>query len=177
MARLLCRVEGVNFGATVFDTNDLSTIRGASLALLALPETVSAALPSDAMLLYAGASQCAHIVDTALSADALAATVTKALAAADGPLAHLTTVVDVVAIKGGDEMDALNRAEARNHARQFRQWTLDPLPFTADAKDVGALEGARPGTVSSILPKGKGALLIPRPPRPADSPTVRCRRP
>ncbi len=37
-------VEGVNFAATLFDTNDISTIRGSSLALLRMADAVAEAL-------------------------------------------------------------------------------------------------------------------------------------
>lgn len=50
----LIRIEGVNLGATVYDTNDLSTIRGASLALLRhatrWPERLSKDLPTGSMV-------------------------------------------------------------------------------------------------------------------------------
>lgn len=37
-------VEGINFAATLFDTNDISTIRGSSLALLRMADAVAEAL-------------------------------------------------------------------------------------------------------------------------------------
>ena len=38
LAYFLIRIEGCNFASTILDTNDLSTIRGASLAYLKLPQ-------------------------------------------------------------------------------------------------------------------------------------------
>jgi len=152
----------VNFGATLLETNDLSTIRGGSLALLALEEKVAAALEGrrsgKTELLYAGASQCAFRLTTTETAAALRQAVVTALDRAkpgQDPAAHLCTVVDVVEIPGGDENLALKQAEACNHARQFRQWTLDPLPFVDTARDACALDGMRPAFTEEKRPDPK----------------------
>jgi hypothetical protein len=44
MPRFLLRIEGVDFATTLTDTDDLSTIRGASQAYLYLPERIAARL-------------------------------------------------------------------------------------------------------------------------------------
>ena len=54
-------VEGVDFDETLYDTNDLSTLRGASLTLLAMPERVMALLnqalgDDNVELIFSGAS-------------------------------------------------------------------------------------------------------------------------
>lgn len=159
MVRWVLRVEGVNFDATVDDTNDLSTTRGASLALLRLDRAVAQALgglQSAPKPLYSGASQCAFVLDTdEAGAEAARRRVEDALRRPGGgkePFPHLTFVVDVAA---GDATDAaLDRAEARNHARQFRRWTVAPQPFAA-SDDADPLETVRPGTEDSWLPPGK----------------------
>lgn len=175
MGTWLCRVEGVNFNTTVFDTNDLSTVRGASLGLLHLDRAVTQTFPT-CKTIFSGASQCAVVVER----DGDEATVTQAVrkeinavlsdraAVREGldkkgeaapPFPALTTVIDVVPV--ADERKetvaaALRIAEARNRSRQFRQWTLDPLEVSTDGKDVGAFEHGRPGTVAVPLPKDKG---------------------
>ncbi|SDE65616.1 hypothetical protein SAMN05421720_109155 [Rhodospira trueperi] len=175
MGAWLCRVEGVNFNTTVFDTNDLSTVRGASLGLLHLDRAVTAALP-EAQGVFSGASQCAVVVDRegdeATVARELRETINAVLtdrtpvwmgmdkkAETAPPFPALTTVIDVVPLENRDKetvATALDLAEARNRTRQFRQWTLDPLEVSTDGKDVGAFEHGRPGTVEVPLPEGKG---------------------
>lgn len=159
MKSYILRVEGGNFDATIDDTNDLSTRRGASLSLLRFHSVVEPALRSlgfDWKLVFNGASQCAYSFD----ADADKARQTRDdIAAALGrsgaegePFSHLTFVVDVA---NDDDQKGVARAEARNHARQFRQWTLPPKTFTDRAKDADPLENVRPGTVETHLPRGK----------------------
>lgn len=79
----ILRVEGVNFGSTLLDTNDISTIRGAGLALLRIPAAVELAfgrlsLPTPEEL-FAGASQYAGVFT---ATDAVARQARDAVAAA-----------------------------------------------------------------------------------------------
>lgn len=72
------KVKAVNFSATVFDTNDLSTIRGSSYALLRMPGPVERALhgifEDRAVIdtIYAGASEAVFRLASRLAEDAAA---------------------------------------------------------------------------------------------------------
>lgn len=169
MARWVLRASGVNFGATIYDTNDLSTTRGASLALLQIEKAVEAVLDAKhrSDQVYKGASQCAYRFDaeTADAAEAVRTAVEDRLRRAPGakepPFRHLCFVVDVAPCTGeepgpDDPKDpALEVAEARNLTRQFRSWTAPPQRFSQTAVDADPLEQVRPGTVPSRLPPGK----------------------
>ncbi|MBP7339267.1 hypothetical protein [Niveispirillum sp.] len=85
MGRFLLWVEGVDFAATLFDTTDLSCIRGSGLALLYAPKRVQVLLRacsgiSSVNLLFAGASLAALTFDAEP-------------AAARNALAHLRTTL------------------------------------------------------------------------------------
>jgi len=100
------RIEGVNLGNFVFDTRDLSTIRGASLMLLDAVEVAKAALQTkvtELQTLSQGASSGLFAIDTTDVPSATAA-VRHALITA---FPHATFVVDVVdAPKGSNEFRA-----------------------------------------------------------------------
>lgn len=150
MGSFLLRVEGVNFDATVYETNDISTIRGASLALLRLGDHVLDALTAlpgvqNPELVFNGASQAVLSGETSLSADTLRQQVADRLAGVDSPpFSALTTVVDVVEVDGKGIAEATRQAEARNASRQFRQWTLEPQPFSKKARHADDLDRVRP---------------------------------
>jgi len=117
------RVEAVNFSATIYDTNNLSVIRGASLRLGTLGETVRKAveveLAAPPVMEFEGASQ----VLLRMAGDA--ATAGKAEKAARAALAkdgweHFSFVVATGATP--------ETAEAMASARQFQQWTVPPCP-------------------------------------------------
>jgi hypothetical protein len=174
MTKWLVRLEGVNFGATIFDTRDLSTVRGASLALLRMHEPAAAALKAEfgddrVEMVFSGASLAAfHVVaDGALEAVAtkVRAAIEECFAAGgktgiSAVLPYLTVVVDTVAIdtklSAKDQVEtALAAAEARNHARQFRSWTVDRIPLDRAAVDADPFDRIRPADVDVILPRGK----------------------
>lgn len=181
MGAWVLRVEGVNFGATIDDTNDLSTMRGGSLALLSFHEQVEIALGALAGVtraekVFSGASLCAFRVAGTVADFPEAARQAIAQTFSDPeygwnpggreqsvPLNYLTVVVDAAetAVTSVDDkaIDAdIDKAEARNHARQFRQWTIAPLPATpaaATAKtEADRYEKVRPATAWVRAPKG-----------------------
>lgn len=152
------RAEGVNFSATVYDTQDLSTIRGAGLALLALAGPVRAGLAAaeaaDIEEVHAGASSCIFTFDAAdeATAEAAAAGVRRRLATGlpgEPPFAHLSFVVDIAP---GKDDRAMEIAAARNHARQLRQFTVDLPDPTHDATQPDELGGMRAATTTIPLP-------------------------
>jgi hypothetical protein len=156
MAGTLLRVEGVNFGATISDTDDLSTIRGASLAYLRLPELLFDALRREFPAiepLWTGASVGVASIRDADDPETVRRRAYDLLYPSDptaaDPLAelravipHLTLCVAAVEDKGNylAESDALIAAV---RSQQLRQPTVDiPLP--------GALQ--RPCRIDSIRP-------------------------
>lgn len=169
MPSWVLRAEGVSFGTTIYDTNDLSTTRGASLALLRLKQAVEpvvAVADADAKQLFNGASQCAFRFQApdAAAAEGVRQRVVEALRqdhAEAGPFSHLCFVVDCAADEGDPppltaiKDPALDRATAKVRTRQFRQWTVPAQPFHHDAKDADPLELIRPGTKETYLPPGK----------------------
>lgn len=172
MTEWIVRVEAVNFGATILDTNDLSTIRGGGLACLHVAEPVGEALARLSTTppenLFSGASQCAFRIETqtdeATTAAAVERRVRECMRAADGakrtaPHAYMMHVVDIarVAEPGTAKSieEALAIAEARNRARQLRQWTQIPIAFSQRAKDADRIDGVSPATVGAYFPKGK----------------------
>lgn len=123
-------IEGVDFGRTVEDTSDLSTRRGASLALLDAPQRLKTLLEEHAVkvkTIFIGASMGAfklegdgQAVNTAIAA-ALAALAEK------NPFAHLRFVHGLaeVGAKGADH--ALKAAQARARFAQFRIGETGPV--------------------------------------------------
>jgi hypothetical protein len=151
------RAEGVNFAATLDDTQDLSTIRGAGLALLALGAAVRAGLEEagshDIELVFTGASQAAFRFRAAAGAGETVRLAVLRRLRREGPsgepFPHLSFVVDVA------EGDNEKVAEARNHGRQFQEWTV-PLPhFTEGAPEFDYFDRMRPATQRVRLPPGK----------------------
>lgn len=149
MAPYLLRMEGVNFAATLYDTADLSTIRGSGLALLDAPEQVIAKSCSTKLeRVFSGASQAVFRFEAAdeKQAEQAAEEVRKALAT-ENPYKYLSFVVDVVPYS---DKSALANAEARNRARQFRQWTLDIPEFSLGATGYDERDMIRPTTKSEV---------------------------
>lgn len=160
------RVEGVNFSATLFDTNDLSTIRGSGLALLHAADAINQALLSAGVHpepIFAGASLAAfRFTAPRQTAESAAVAVRDRLGAAGAgglPLHHLIFSVDLAEIGADGEEGALLMAEARNRARQLRNFTV-PVPRAGSAAmrpDV--LEHTRQAETTDNLPDRPDAPL------------------
>jgi hypothetical protein len=172
-ANYVLRAEGVNFASTLYDTQDISTIRGAGLTLLALPDKIRGILGGHGIAsvedLLSGASQyaCRFSAATDQAAD-IRAKVAAALGqrppddvkAAPPPFQHLCFVVDVVQEEASP---MLRRAEARNHARQFREWTVkvpDFAPGTADFDPNDRLRPADTDTSAKVPPRRNGKTRL-----------------
>ena len=163
MPEYVLRIEGVDLGATIEDTEQLSVMRGASLALLAAPSEAAGLLAAhNPKQLFSGASQAAFLIEATddAAADAAAAGLRNALAERCGvenrvlseghtappPLGHLHIVVDVAT---GADLRALDIAEARNRARQFQDAGV-PLPaFAGAASGFDDWDRTRPGVWNS----------------------------
>jgi len=141
----LLRVAGVNFSATMDDTQDLSTRRGASLTLLNGCADVAAWLrdtysPAKVETVFVGASEALFVLDAGVDARTAAESVRQLLAgkqvhapntpphptpseSTKTPVATMTFAVDVE--RGRDDR-ALERLEAKLKRRQFHAPTLPP---------------------------------------------------
>lgn len=162
MKSYILRIEGVDFDNTVFDTQNLSIIRGSSLALLNAPRAVQKFLnekhhTNKPSKIFTGASQGAFRIEaeSADKAEDIAKAVLKFLNEqpetpdskdkspnisgvdykARKAFSHLSFVVDVVEVKK-DEKDivALWRAHAKNRLSQMQapRW---PLPAFIEAAE------------------------------------------
>jgi hypothetical protein len=119
VAHYLLRVEGVNFGATVTDTQDLSCIRGSSLALLNVPQRIRRILEvferiKDVREIFSGASQAAfQFVAEKQAATEAAAAVRQALEQEGFEPAHLKSTLRGIQ----HEQDAAEASGSLPHAR------------------------------------------------------------
>ncbi len=119
-------VEGVNFSSCLYDTNDLSVIRGSSLLYEKFAEDFAARAP-----LWAGASMAVY------DSDGEAETLVTALeeAAREEPYRHLSFAIGT----GRSEAEA----QARARVAQMQSWSL-PDPGVAGAWRHDSLDGVRP---------------------------------
>lgn len=172
MHKYIMRVEGVNFSATMLDTQDLSCIRGASLALLHAPERIETELRqpgiSELKRAFSGASQAVFSFRAEEKSANAALAAVRAMLACEGadphvvasgkalPLAYLSFVVALVAVddKAADSdaalADALAAAHARNRADQYRALTVRLPPFTEGAREPDALGRILPADGATI---------------------------
>lgn len=147
MAEFILRVAGVNFGATLYDTNDLAVIRGASLMLLDIGRVTLNVLKQGGFHSARSLSEGASTVEVALDVDETGAKRAATLvreALARPPWAHMSFVIGVA-----DERTA---AAARCASAQFRQWTVPPCPAPAATRQ-DALDGVR-GASKQLPAKG-----------------------
>lgn len=141
-------VEGVDFAETVFDTNRLSIIRGASRALEALPDAVSQtlrALDAGALQLAAGASLGVYLVSCDELALQSALNKLSAKLAVQGskatsttpPFAHLAIHCGVAAVGERGVQGAADAARAQIRVRQLQapgvRLAPNPDPDAPDA--------------------------------------------
>ena len=135
MAQKVLVVEGVNFDQCLYDTNDLSVIRGASLLLDgALPVVSAAVTEAGARIVssLAGASSYEIAFDGA-EATVVESAVREALA--QNPWRALSWVVSVA--------DTAGVARGRNRRQQFQTWTVK-LSAVPGASCEDALDRVRP---------------------------------
>jgi len=148
------RVEGVNLDQFVYDTQDLSTIRGGGLLLLQAtrPETLAGILPKGAELVTSGASQAMFrfAANTPSEAQTVRQQVETFLRRR---YRHATFVVDVTE-DTGDFALAREALLARNRWRQMQSLSLAvPEPSRHPAADFGrpycSVDMIRPAAVSN----------------------------
>ncbi len=123
-------VEGVNFSSCLYDTNDLSVIRGSSLLYERFAEDF-AGRPDGQKPLWAGASMAVY--DSDGGAETLVATLEEA--AREEPYRHLSFAIGT----GRSEAEA----QARARVAQMQSWSL-PDPHLDGAWRHDSLDGMRP---------------------------------
>lgn len=165
MNRYLLRVEAVNLSSFVYDTNDISTIRGGSLLLL---DAISRLADLSVQLGLVPVSSTASVGMFTLDAedDDGALTIRDKVEAIvrgtppvpvqpAGPgsalppqdaLRHGTFVVDVVRMDGVRFGEAVARVEAENRWRQMCALSLAPPAKGSGAAGVCGRDGVRPAS-------------------------------
>jgi hypothetical protein len=152
MGRWLLRFEASDFDNTVFDSQQLSAIRGASLTFLnstsLVRETLERAAIGDLRQIYAGASQGAFTfssdqADAHAARDAVEAALRRNDMGEGGTGCH-AHMVYVTALVEGTDRDALCNAEAICNAKKLQDGVA-PLPeFSVKADKPGSLRDPRP---------------------------------
>lgn len=164
MIRFLLRIEGVNFDATLYDTSDLSTIRGASLALLRADKVVSEAIRkhggTDVALIYSGASQAVFAFNSSASDENAKDVVTGVYQALSRPpYEFLSFVVNAFCVTTTDA-DVLAIVEARNRTSQFRRWTIDLPTFDEATREYDERDQMRPASAKiRVAPRARTTVL------------------
>jgi hypothetical protein len=141
------RVEGVNLGNFVFDTQDLSTVRGGSLLLLDSMERLqSSELPASLCPVSTGASSGLFAFDA--DSRTLAETVreaVKSFLSRDEALRHATFVVDVLAAQS----DFVTTRESLLAANRWRQMKAPSVAVPSLNSKTGVeacdIDHVRPG--------------------------------
>jgi hypothetical protein len=140
MPRFLLRIEGVDFATTLSDTDDLSTIRGASQAYLYLPERIAKRLcentgwPIDKIVAGASIGIFRASVPDDLEEAAVERKLAEAITAPVTPSDRLDKVwphlsFTWAAVREGDDYGADNyKLLARARARQLRRLSVDVPP-------------------------------------------------
>ena len=165
------RIEGVNLSRFVFDTRDLSTIRGGGLLLLdaarMLPEHLQNRFSAARITPIAvGASSCVLAIET----DNPYAIRTEAVAHLRGPgenpLAHATFTVALVERTPGDFPADRERLLALTRFRQMQQSSLAVPPAQTDPRTgICEVDGVRPiGRDSIERRKGRNVVQTPASP-------------
>jgi hypothetical protein len=143
-------VEGVEFDRTIYDTEDIATIRGSSMYLEGLAGDLDAALkPLGAGLHDFGASRAVFALSDA-DQPRIAAAV-QAFRRSD-PWQHFCLIHGFGA--------TVTAARAKARLDQLRDWSL-PLSGPVTAKGPDALDGLRPATELDRRPEDKDRHLSP----------------
>ena len=163
------KVEGVNFASCLFDTNDISVIRGSSLLLDTIAEPVADALAKtrckDVQREWAGASTSKFTFEADDEKAAQQALVAVKAQLLGEPYRHLSFVASI----GHSDQ----QAEARNRAAQFRQWTVPDCAVPDSVMpDSGKPGSVKPGRAVRAATK-PDALDGMRPAAPGMNDTIK----
>ncbi|HKI20702.1 MAG TPA: hypothetical protein VKA15_22620, partial [Isosphaeraceae bacterium] len=177
------RVEAVNLPSFIYDTQDLSTIRGASLTLIQIVEELkdlgqSQGLPGDFRAISTGASSGLFEFTAATKEEACeVARIVEAYLGEDPCAKHATFVVDVVETEPAERFRvARERVLAANRWRQMSQPSL-VIPAWNRGREIKDREGqfvtacevdrVRAGTAKDMFPEEREGWV---------SPSVKARR-
>lgn len=154
MKHWLLRYEAVDFENSLFDSSQLSAIRGASLTFLysahLVERLISERAGSSARTIYAGASQGAFCFSASEeAARRLKADIEAALSSPDSETGCHQHMAYVVALTQGNDHNALVRAEALCNAAAAQKAFLALPAFRRDQTKPGERRDPRPA-----LPEG-----------------------
>ncbi len=171
--RFLLRLEGVNFSSFLTDTNDLSTIRGGSLALLEAPSMVGAHLlerlkkadPAATVTpISIGASSGILAVNcspaTHLSASAIT-TAVRELCNAHPVLRFASIVVDAIPSDAAKFTEEGEQLLALNRWRQMNEPSICLDGLGHDADEPCSYDHMRPATTSVSRQRDGGSTEEP----------------
>lgn len=149
MKHWLLRYEAADFENSLFDSSQLSAIRGASLTFLysaqLVERLIKARVAASARTIYAGASQGAFcFVASEEDARRLKADVVAALARPDAATGCHQHMAYVVSLTEGNDHAALIRAEALCNAAAAQAAHPAFPPFSAEQTKPGTRRDARP---------------------------------
>ena len=153
MARHLLRVDAVNMDSFVYDTEDISTIRGGSFCLLEAVDGLDQAFPVLERVAEAASQGLYTFEDQGMdSTSSLRKNVLNFLDRETGGFATFAAAITPFA-NDADFQRALARVEADIHRQQMRRPTVR-VPISTRANDPAPrrecfLDGWRPGTVSA----------------------------
>lgn len=141
---VVLRVEGLNLSNFVFDTQDLSTVRGGSFLLLEAIEDIERWFSLEDNRIASGASVGMYAVEgTTDIVGKLPAQILERLSK-DKAYGHSTFAVDIA--DGTDEQNARERALALNRWRQMQSLRV-VLPDPADVIGICEIDKVRPAHI------------------------------
>ena len=147
---MFCHIEGVNFANTVYDTQDIATIRGSSLLLEKIPGVFSLAFApySPQQIEFGGAKAVFRFAD-GTNRDDVERTIHHVMS--KSPWCHMSVVHGLGATP--------NAARAAARIMQYQTWSVPDPGLPAETPDV--LDLTRPGQISIPNPgKESGHRLI-----------------
>lgn len=171
MPTFLVRAEVHNLADSVYDSNDLSTIRGGAIAALRVFEGVEVALrhlgDAKPVQQFSGASKCSYVT---MIEDRTASEIENAIRKTFAewkeqgrekqPFSYLTVAVAAEAFQGHTPPGILaKKLEAKCLSQRFRSWTLVPEYFYGTTLSADPLQRIRGGLVRVALPAGKHPVL------------------
>ena len=162
MAHILFHIEGCNFGATLYDTGDLSTIRGASRAYLQIPKlwpSLLAPTLGKIETVVVGASDGIYRAETEATAERFTELLGAAIQNAGGSgaanlIPYLSFTYAAVA-ESTNYKDHIRRLVALCRSRQLQQLSVDVPPLADGATKPCPVDRKRPASTPYDMPDGQ----------------------
>ena len=162
MAPVLFRIEGCNFGSTLYDTGDLSTIRGASRAYLQIPRmwpNLLASALGKIETVVVGASDEIYRAETEAAADKFTELLGVAIQNAGGNSAAdflpFLSFTYAAVIESASYKDDVRKLVALCRSRQLQQLTVDVPPPADGARIPCHVDRKRPAALLYDMPDGQ----------------------